>query len=761
MRLVVWGMAALLLSSWLSSAFAQAVNPNDLLAPYQNASPPEDLATRVMTGLLGPSYLAPLTAGISTNTLFGAIFLVFNVIVFAVATVWASYGVIAGIVQTAHEGVALGRRMSAVWMPIRMVTGIGGLVPVFGGFSLSQVAMILATSWGISFANFAYNSAISMASTSATLVSPAFSRTNPSKDGYAMAQALFAQRLCERSYQEKAQDFASRGMSIAPVDVVKEFAFSDIYNGGTTVGRAVGTEDNKAGCYAVGLKRKTYFGMIDQEGRWGSSMTGFRSGAVDYKAINDQAWAGYAANFPTFTSKVRAIADTYYNAKKQDPATQLRVPNDELRIEGVSFVSAVAQEGYVLQQSQIKAAALENMTKYGFFGAGSYYSTLSEVNAAVIQAGDATEFLITSANSVPKMASGDYDSIYAAASKVTGGSGMGTSEAGIDACRFIVQYNENSTGNCSVGQKFVELLLQAGTAGSGGSSVMVDPIIALKNIGDYMMTTGEVILVASLYAADPKESAASGAVGVIGDVVTGGPVKAIAKKMAKELVSSLGGMAPYIGGLLFSVGALCAIYIPMVPFINWVSGLVQYACVVVESFAAAPLWALAHIQADGEGMGQRTERGYLYLLNLLFRPILMVAAFFAASALVILLGSVVLQMFIPAMAAAQGNSITGLFSAIGYVFLFFIIMNIVIQGLFHLVMELADDAIGWVGGIGRNNIGRDTEGKVHNMFMMGGRFGAGGVDKAMATAGAKNAMKGGTKGAGTGTGGIKPNARQQ
>jgi hypothetical protein len=41
--------------------------------------------------------------------------------------------------------------------------------------------------------------------------------------------------------------------------------------------------------------------------------------------------------------------------------------------------------------------------------------------------------------------------------------------------------------------------------------------------------------------------------------------------------------------------------------------------------------------------------------------------------------------------------------------------------------ELPDDAIGWVGGIGRNNIGKDVENKVHGMFMAGGRFGAGGV----------------------------------
>ena len=199
-------------------------------------------------------------------------------------------------------------------------------------------------------------------------------------------------------------------------------------------------------------------------------------------------------------------------------------------------------------------------------------------------------------------------------------------------------------------------------------------------------------------------------------------------------------MLPYAGAAFLTVGALCAIYIPMVPFLNWVSALVQYLCIVVESFAAAPLWAFAHSQAEGEGMGQRSERGYLYILNLLFRPILMVIAFFAASGLVILMGSVVFQMYLPTVAAAQGNSVTGIASVIAYIFLFFVIMNTVIQGLFHLTSELADDAIGWVGGVGRQNIGKDTEGKVNNLFVAGGRFASGGVTNMARSAGAGAGM---------------------
>ena len=45
------------------------------------------------------------------------------------------------------------------------------------------------------------------------------------------------------------------------------------------------------------------------------------------------------------------------------------------------------------------------------------------------------------------------------------------------------------------------------------------------------------------------------------------------------------------------------------------------------------------------------------------------------------------------------------------------------------MMELSDDVIGWVGGVGKNQMGKDTEGKVSGTFMALGRFGASGVDR--------------------------------
>lgn len=735
-----------------SVVFAQAT---DVLQPYRDFKPSEDMATRLMEGLLGATYTSPFTAGIQSNTLFGAIFLVFNIIVFAVGTVFASYGVVAGIVQTAHEGVVMGKRMSAVWMPIRMVTGIGGLIPAFGGFSLSQVAMIVATSWGISFGNFAYDAALTAASTTSTLVNASFSRTDSTKDANAMAQALFAQRLCQIVADRKVKEIRAQDNEPTKDQILIQIPIAKAIGdpkGGALIGSAIGTADKPSQCFAVAIQRKPsvfsdaeasapgivgglksaansvrqWGGLGADTGRQGTSMFGFRSGAVDYAAINRQVWAGYKSGFPTFVSNIRKLADEYEAAVRVG-TEKVPYPVQEIRAEGVRFVGSVIAPD--VNHQNVTKEALENMRKRGFFSAGAYYSTHAEVNAAVMQASDVVEFLVDGPDNRKVLASGDYDFTYGSPEESVGAVGSGSSTAKRSWCLV----DTNDTGNCSFGQRLVSKVMEAGTAGSGGSSTMIDPIIALKNIGDYMMVLGEGILAAVLYSGEKP-----GISGAAADVLSSVPGVG---GMISGIIKGIGAMAPYIGGLLFAVGALCAIYIPMVPFINWVSGLVQYCCIVVESFAAAPLWAFAHLQADGEGMGQRTERGYLYLLNLLFRPILMIVGFFAASALVILLGSLIFQMFAPAMAAAQGNSVTGIFSAIGYVFLFFVIMNIIISGLFDLVSQLPDDVIGWVGGVGNQKIGKDAESKISGMFVAGGRFGATGVDRAATALGGGDKKK--------------------
>src|SRR5260363_143137 len=97
----------------------------------------------------------------------------------------------------------------------------------------------------------------------------------------------------------------------------------------------------------------------------------------------------------------------------------------------------------------------------------------------------------------------------------------------------------------------------------------------------------------------------------------------------------------------------------MLPFIIWFGGVVSWFAVVGEAMIAAPLWAMTHLDGDGEGMGPRTTHGHIFLLNLIFRPVFMVIGFVLAGAGIMVLGTLLNAMFGVAMQEAEYGSSTG------------------------------------------------------------------------------------------------------
>ena len=163
------------------------------------------------------------------------------------------------------------------------------------------------------------------------------------------------------------------------------------------------------------------------------------------------------------------------------------------------------------------------------------------------------------------------------------------------------------------------------------------------------------------------------------------------------------------------LGLLMAVYIPLIPFITWFGALISYATIFVESIAAAPLWGMAHLDPNGDGMGQRTQHGYLFLLNVLLRPILMLIGFIAASALMIILGSILYTMFMPAMANVQGDSITGIYTILAFLAIFWVINLMLVQGGMNLIFVIPDQVLNWLGSIGQSHLGKEAETKIYGM----------------------------------------------
>jgi hypothetical protein len=116
-------------------------------------------------------------------------------------------------------------------------------------------------------------------------------------------------------------------------------------------------------------------------------------------------------------------------------------------------------------------------------------------------------------------------------------------------------------------------------------------------------------------------------------------------------------------------------------------------------------------------MGQRAERTYVFMLNVLARPACMLLGFFLASAIMIALGTFQAQLFVGAMANAQGNSITGIVSILGFLTILFILNWTLIQGLFNMIFLIPDNVIGMIGAGHSAELGREVEGKMHGLFL--------------------------------------------
>lgn len=114
-----------------------------------------------------------------------------------------------------------------------------------------------------------------------------------------------------------------------------------------------------------------------------------------------------------------------------------------------------------------------------------------------------------------------------------------------------------------------------------------------------------------------RNLAVSGGVGLLGGVaglMGGGDLGAAAMSMAGffGMVATTGLM---IGFILFYV-------LPFMPFIYFFFGVASWVKSIFEAIVGVPLWALAHLRIDAEGIpGQAATNGYMLLLEIFLRPI--------------------------------------------------------------------------------------------------------------------------------------------
>lgn len=116
-------------------------------------------------------------------------------------------------------------------------------------------------------------------------------------------------------------------------------------------------------------------------------------------------------------------------------------------------------------------------------------------------------------------------------------------------------------------------------------------------------------------------------------------------------------------GLLLSIGATYAVYVPMIPFMIFTLGVVGWYTSVIEAMVAGPLVALGILSPSGqhELLG-KAEAGVGILFNVFLRPTLMIFGFIAA----VLLAGPMIDLLNKGFVIAMGSS-EALNLPIGYI----------------------------------------------------------------------------------------------
>ncbi|HFK3472737.1 TPA: DotA/TraY family protein [Klebsiella pneumoniae] len=251
-----------------------------------------------------------------------------------------------------------------------------------------------------------------------------------------------------------------------------------------------------------------------------------------------------------------------------------------------------------------------------------------------------------------------------------------------------------------------------------GYSDVTNPLLKMKAIGDYTLGVAEVGL------------ASWTAINVAVKVSEGKSLPGFAAGMMNKLTGirdAIAGVLESVSFLvyplfysLFGIGLALSIWLPFIPMIYWFVAMADWLVTLMTGVLASSLWAATHINI-GQSNDERSTYGYVFLIDVMIRPMLMVMGFIFASLAIVALGTALNMMFKFAMEQVQSDSFTGLLSSIGFLMLYARLCTGMVARVFALPARMPNYVINWIGQKMNDSVLGDMQNHVHDIFAAFGR----------------------------------------
>ncbi len=620
----------------------------------------------------------------------------FNGGVLTIGGILVFYTLVAGTMSTAHDGEMLGKRWSSLWIPIRTTLGAAAIMPTLGaqaGYCVIQAIVMWLALQGVGMANSMWSAFLADDS----YIEDAF--YNPPGASRQIRQTfndMYMSNLCTAAFaetQKTAQVLSEFGVPLVGATVTELPATL-----GSKGGYSYGPMGSMCGQVVLGSNPKS----ADSATGGPASAGAFVNGA----AISESLSQVHISNVNAAQARLKALADqTVAGTLSQETFNSTM---NSLVSSYTQQLQSTAYSTYQGQKAEVNARLKQGMMQDGWAMAGMYY-------VAIVRAQDEITRAITQ---TPATASGElWGSGSAVIDGVTGGGAFSVAKNMLGNAYVNSAEREKflnigrglvKKGNAST-QSQVESIADSATSDSWVMKVvswfMNDDMTLYGNSEFAQQNQNPIIMAKNL-----GENMTAGAWSAL---AIGGSVLALSG--IDVLGTGVGDWATVFTPVLFALfsmfvvpGATLSTYVPMIPYILWVGVVIGWVILVVEAVIAAPIWAVAHMAPDGDGVVGRGGQGYMLVLSLTLRPPLMILGLACSIALMRPIGYFINSTFLGAFAMGVNPGPGALTQAIAGCVLYTIVMVGVVHRVFTLIHVVPDRILRWIGG-GGNELGGEAQ----------------------------------------------------
>lgn len=714
--------------------------------------------------------------------LLGTMFKVFNTTLLSVAVLVVVYTTVVGVLYTAVEGEPMGKKFSSLWVPLRALMGVVGLVPTKTGYCAVQMIMMWFIIQGIGAADSVWSATLDyFKKGGATQINAGRIGTDAGvNEGInKLFQGLSCQAIMKANYNDtyycgtadrKDTDFCKRSDEdmlsvLGPQAVNSPSVAIDTYYFGP--GDAAG---GAGACGFVSLDRKTSqsAGVYDKT----------EVGAAQYQALQaiipelgliakrfvdiDYLFRQAQTTIPDWLAKY--CSDKHISAtdcaqlsqtSSTDVVKNIYWPYALYPYVGGNFLKTnrdlyVGYVGNAATKSSLnEAAILDEAKAQGWIFAGAYYYSFASAtnnyqgnvnslkddvklpdnvtqNSIVTSLPDSVRgSVISGLQKIPTQTSALIDEISSEESK-----GKGFVQGDVCQSAWIFK------GLCG------DIVNGWFSALSGDNAK--NPIVAMQAFGQLLLMVAQIAFTMFLTATMLSTTFAQ----------TMSSVQGAGWGTMMMWTIVIGPFYLFIM-LFFTMGGMLAVYMPLIPYMLFIFGAIGWFIATIETMVAAPIVALGVLHPDAQhDIWGKAEPAIMLILNVFLRPTLMIFGMIAAMLVSYVVLNLINATFMGTI--SKIGSRPGLVEIILFMMVGTALDIIAMNKCFALIHLIPDKVLRWISGgeaqFGEGGGIEEMRGKAE--AGIGGIQGAGGGALSR-TAGARQKKDGGSPGGDGASVGLK------